>query len=224
MKIKNLYKSFENKIIIDNFNIEIHNNKINCLFGRSGCGKTTLINIIAGILKFDKGDITDKYKNISVIFQDSRLLPWLTIKDNINIVSENKTDYYIDIMELSEFKNYYPDELSGGMKQRVNIARALSYKYNLLIMDEPFKGLDINSKKKIMCIVKNELKGKTSIFITHDIDEAVFLSDNIYILNGPPLNIKDKINIDIPFKKRNNENLNIYKNEIINKINNSIKP
>lgn len=224
MKIKNLYKSFENKIIIDNFNIEIYNNKINCLFGRSGCGKTTLINIIAGILKFDKGDIADKYKNISVIFQDSRLLPWLTIKDNINIVSENKTDYYIDIMELSEFKNYYPDELSGGMKQRVNIARALSYKYNLLIMDEPFKGLDINSKKKIMCIVKNELKGKTSIFITHDIDEAVFLSDNIYILNGPPLNIKDKINIDIPFEKRNDENLNIYKNEIINKINNSIKP
>ncbi len=186
MKLINISKNFENFEVIKNFSLEIKENKITCLFGKSGCGKTTLINIICGIIKEYDGKLILPSKKISVVFQESRLLPWFNVKKNISMISNNY-NYFLDAVELYNFKNYYPGSLSGGMKQRLNIARALSIDYDIIIMDEPFKGIDLNLKIKIMNFIKKETKNKTVIFTTHDKDEASFLSDEIIYLDGPPL-------------------------------------
>jgi NitT/TauT family transport system ATP-binding protein len=188
LKLKNINKSFENFEVLKNFSIEIKDNKTTCLFGKSGCGKTTLMNIMCGIIKDYDGEINPITKEISVVFQETRLLPWFTVAKNISIVSK-KYLYYLDAVELLEFQSYYPENLSGGMRQRLNIARALSVGFDILIMDEPFKGIDLTLKTKIMNFIKNETKNKTVIFTTHDYNEALYLSDEIVYLDGPPLKI-----------------------------------
>ncbi len=188
MKLNNINKNFDNFEVLKNFSIEIKDNKTTCLFGKSGCGKTTLINIICGIIKDFGGKINLPSKKISVIFQETRLLPWFTVAKNISIISK-KYLYYLNAVELLEFQYYYPENLSGGMRQRLNIARALSYDFDILIMDEPFKGIDLTLKTKIMDFIKSETKNKTVIFTTHDYNEAIYLSDEIVYLDGPPLKI-----------------------------------
>ncbi len=192
MKLKNIYKSYENLKIIDDFTAEIENGKITCLFGKSGCGKTTLINIILGLTDADCGEIIDCGERISVVFQEPRLIPWLTAYQNLKIISE-KADYYLNAVELSKFKNNFPSTLSGGMKQRLSIARALCADFDILIMDEPFKGIDFALKTKIMDFIKSETKGKTVIFITHDHKEALSFSDVILYVDGPPIEIKKQV-------------------------------
>jgi len=195
LKLRNISKNFENFEVIKNFSLELKENKTTCLFGKSGCGKTTLMNIICEIIKDYDGEIISLTKKISVIFQETRLLPWFTVEKNISIISKNYL-YYLDAVELSEFKTYYPESLSGGMKQRLNIARALSVEFDILIMDEPFKGIDLTLKTKIMNFIKSETKGKTVIFTTHDYNEALYLADEIIYLDGPPLRITKKEQTD----------------------------
>ncbi|MCT4544683.1 MAG: ABC transporter ATP-binding protein [Vallitalea sp.] len=215
IQINNLYKSYDNLKIFEDFNLKIDNGQIICLLGPSGCGKTTLLNILSGIENYDKGNITGISDSFSYIFQETRLLPWLTIEDNIKFVLKSNNNLeitdivnrYLDVVQLSEYKNYYPSQLSGGMKQRVSIARAFAYESDILLMDEPFKGLDYELKKKLINAFLSLWKydNRTVLFVTHDIDEAILISDIIYILDGRPVKVKNRLKIDIPREERNTE-------------------
>lgn len=203
MFTEKISKKYKNKEIIKDLTINIPENKKICLFGKSGSGKTTLINILCGIEKTDKGKINfdSNKKRISVGFQEPRLLPWFTTEKNLSLVSP-KYKYYMEKLGLLEFKDNYPRELSGGTQQKVSIARSLSVDFDILILDEPFKGIDIVAKYKIIKFMLEETKDKTVILITHDIEEAVLFSDEIKFLNGPPLKEINSIQIPKPFKER----------------------
>jgi len=179
IEIKNLNKSYNGLQVIEDYHFTFQEGKIYCLYGPSGCGKTTLLHIIAGILSFDSGTITGtEKKRIAVVFQEDRLLPWLTAEENINFVLGNKhfdAEKYLEVVGLKEFKKYHPHQLSGGMKRRVAIARALAYHGQVLLMDEPFKGIDEEVKRKIMDNILKEKK-QIVIFSTHNLQEAAYMA------------------------------------------------
>ena len=189
IKLKNIHKSYGSKVIFDNYNMELEENKITALMGPSGSGKTTLANILAGLTPY-KGEVTGVTK-VSYIFQESRLLPNLTVQDNLDYVlkreiknGEERKKIIEDILtkvKLIECKDYYPDELSGGMAQRVSIARAFIYPSSLLIMDEPFKELDEKLKEQVIneFIELHKSSPRTVLFITHDKTEATRLASKI---------------------------------------------
>jgi len=194
VQVKNLNKSYgDNKVLI-NLNLNFEKNKITVVTGPSGCGKTTLLNIISGIDKPDSGEVILKDHSISFIFQEDRLIPDLTVYKNIEFVlkstltvleSKPIIEKYLDLVKLTEAKDKYPEQLSGGMKRRVAVARAFAYQSDLLIMDEPFKGLDEKLKKEIIdeFLRIYNLDKRTVILVTHDMDEAMFLGDAIIDLN-----------------------------------------
>ncbi|WP_039657248.1 ABC transporter ATP-binding protein [Clostridium tyrobutyricum] len=192
--IKNLFKSYNQNSVFHDFNIEFQNHKINIVLGTSGCGKTTLLNIIAGIDKDYKGQVVVDRNSISYMFQEDRLLPNKTVLENIIFVLkshmkkeqfENIANKYVKIMELEKFKYKFPYELSGGMKRRVALGRTIAYNNNLILMDEPFKGLDDRLKDRIMDEVLkiHEDRNNTMIIVTHDKHEAYKLGDIIYSLD-----------------------------------------
>lgn len=193
MLISNINCNYEDKIIYKDFNINFDDNKINCIIGKSGCGKTTLLNYISEeLLKEDR--------RISYVFQNDSLIPWKNIYNNLKIVVkkhlrgrelENELDTILGVVGLSEFKYYYPYQLSGGMKQRVNLARALIGEPEIILMDEPFKSLDIKCKKDIINIVKkfNLEKNITIILVTHDKEEILNLADTVFLLGERPVKI-----------------------------------
>ena len=203
IRIENINKRYKDNIIFNNFQIDFYENKINCILGKSGCGKTTLLNIISGVVKNDESDFKGiEDLGVSYIFQDDRLIDWLSVEDNIKLVikkhySEDKVnelcEKYLKLVGIYEYKNYYPQRLSGGMRQRVNIARAFIYPSKIIIMDEPFKSIDIKNKQIIMENFKKILEedNRTVLFVTHDIDEALYLGDVAFILGDRPLKIKN---------------------------------
>ena len=202
ISIKNLNKKYNNKVIFENFNIDFYKDEVNCIIGKSGCGKSTLLNIISGVIENDNNDFgVMENQDISYIFQDDRLIDWLTVKENISLVInkiydkkqvEELCDKYLDLVGIKEYKNYYPQRLSGGLRQRVNIARSFIYPSKVIIMDEPFKSIDVINKEIIMNNFKEILKKekRTVLFVTHDIEEALILSDKIYVLGNTPVEIK----------------------------------
>jgi len=215
LEIKKLKKSYPGKMVFNGIDISIKEKKINCLLGVSGIGKTTLLNAICGLTPVDSGDISDfKDKSFSFIFQEPRILNWKTVYGNINFVlksiytkkeAEIITKKYISLVGLSEYTNYYPYQISGGMQQRVSIARAFAYPSEILIMDEPFKSLDFKLKTNLMKSFINlwTQDKRTVIFVTHDLDEAVCLGDNIFILDElMPSFIKKEICIILPQNNR----------------------
>lgn len=194
IQLINLCKSYEGNIVLDNINIDIQENKITVISGPSGCGKTTLLNIISGIEKADSGQVILKDNSISYIFQEDRLIPYLTVYENIafvlkSVMGKNEIDKtinkYLEMVRLTEFKDKLPSKLSGGMKRRVAIARAFAYKSKILLMDEPFKGLDDKLKTEIIDdfleLYKNDKR--TVILVTHDKEEARLLGDIVYSLS-----------------------------------------
>jgi len=195
VQLKNLNKSFGDNKVLVNLNLNFEKNKITVVTGPSGCGKTTLLNIISGIEKPDSGEVILKDHSISFIFQEDRLIPDLTVYKNIEFVLKSTLteqevkpiiEKYLELVKLTEAKDKYPEQLSGGMKRRVAVARAFAYRSDLLIMDEPFKGLDDKLKKEIIdefLRIYNQDK-RTVILVTHDMDEAVFLGDAIIDLTS----------------------------------------
>lgn len=185
IEIKNLYKYYDNKLIFKNFSLSLELNKIYTLKGPSGIGKTTLLKIIAGIENFEKGFVKiPKNLKIGFVFQEDRLVPWLNIKENINLISNYNQNQLFDFFELEKVKFSYPHTLSGGMKKRVNFLRAISYNPNFLILDEPFSGLDLRLKNKFLNYLKylNKENNIGLIISTHDDYDSNFLNSIDIIL------------------------------------------
>ena len=213
--LKDIRKSYDGNVIFDNFNIEFSEGNICCILGASGCGKTSLLNIIGGILKPDYGNIEGiENKSISYIFQEPRLLPWKTVRDNIDFVlsremdpSERKTklDELLKLVDMESFADYYPSQLSGGMSQRVSLARAFALPSQIILMDEPLSGLDVSLKRNILNrfvdIWKNDRR--TVIYVTHDIDEALMLGNEIFVIGERPVKVLLHKKIETALEKRN---------------------
>jgi len=212
LRITNLSKDYrkngQTARILAKINCDFEKGKIHVVLGPSGCGKTTFLCLIAGLVKPTTGEIRLDKKiitspasgDIGVVFQDLRLFPWLKTTENIAFglrmrgipEIEKTTRQYLKMVGLAPFGQYYPFELSGGMKQRLALARGLVLKPQILLLDEPFGSLDPKTRKrmqKLLLRIHKMLK-TTIIFVTHDTDEAITLGDRIYILSGVPGKIK----------------------------------
>lgn len=234
--------AYENTNIIEDINIELHDKELVCLLGASGGGKTTLFNVISGLKKPDQGkvmldgrDITGQPGNISYMLQKDLLLPYRTIEDNVAlpllIKGENKKAARQKAGELfQEFglegtQKKYPKQLSGGMRQRAALLRTYMFSKNVALLDEPFSALDTLTKSDMhrwYLDVMDKIHLST-LFITHDIDEAILLSDRIYLLTGSPGRITEEIVIREPKPRRKDFNLTEefleYKKDILKKLN-----
>lgn len=185
IKLCNLGVKYGDKVVYENFNLDIEEGKITCVLGESGCGKTTLLNAIADLIQYT-GEISSLL--CSYIFQTPRLVPNLTVKGNLRLIckDENRIEGLIKSVNLADKADSFPAHLSGGEKQRVSIARAFAFDGDILLMDEPFTSLDLKLKISVMEQFKALQRDtdKTALYVTHDIDEALFLADRIILLRG----------------------------------------
>jgi len=212
LELVNLYKNFGRLKVLKDLNIKIKRKEFVVILGPNGCGKTTLLRIIAGLEKTTEGKIIINEKNIGLIFQESVLFPWRNVEKNVDFGLEIKNiknrkrivKKYIKLIGLQGFENYYPEELSGGMKQKVVLARTLAVNPSFLLVDEPFSSLDALTRRKMQkefVRIWQKTK-KTIIFVTHDIEEALFLADRIILLSKRPAKIISEFKIRIDRNKR----------------------
>ncbi len=202
--------------VLDNIDLEFDEGEMVCILGPSGCGKSTMLRIIAGFEPATTGNVIIDGKQIEkpssnhiFVFQNNGLLPWMTVWENIELslrhLSETrdrakKVAEHIEIVELEGFEHHYPHQLSGGMRRRTELARALAVNPNVMIMDEPFSGLDFMTHMKMREEVVNMHKftGKTTLIVTHDIDDALIMGDRIVVMDGRPARIKLNHRLDFP--------------------------
>ena len=220
LSIESVAKTFETKkgdfVAITGVDLALRKGEFVTLIGHSGCGKSTLLNLVAGLLKPSDGTILLAGKHIDgpgpdrgVVFQNHSLLPWLTCYENVYLAVERvfsserkeRTHAALELVGLSHAEHKYPHEISGGMKQRVGIARALAIEPKVLLLDEPFGALDALTRAtlqdELMRIVATS--GATALMVTHDVDEAVLLSDRVVMMtNGPAATIGDVLEVDLP--------------------------
>ncbi|WP_342306408.1 ABC transporter ATP-binding protein [Methanolobus sp. ZRKC5] len=222
VKVNNVFRRFTkdedtSTLALENVNLEVNDKDFVCFIGPSGCGKTTFLRIISGLDKPDEGEVYLDGKKIEspgpdrgMVFQEYSLFPWKSVIDNIIFGPQmsgikkkdalKDAEKYLELVGLQQFRDSYPYELSGGMKQRVAIARALANEPSVLLMDEPFGALDAQTRN----ILQQELldiwqkKHITVLFVTHSVDEAVFLADKIVLMSARPGKIKEIINVDLP--------------------------
>jgi len=206
IEVKGISKTYEGGVeAIKNIDLQIPRGKLTTLLGPSGCGKTTLLKIIAGLLPQSGGEVLINNKTVhgpgperAFVFQDFALLPWATVLRNVSFGLELRkipkdkryeiARKYINEVGLEGFENAYPHELSGGMRQRVGLARALTVDSDILLMDEPFASVDEQTRRKLQDDLLNLLKieKKTVIFVTHSIEEAVYVSDKVVLIGPRP--------------------------------------
>ncbi len=190
MKIENLSVQYGNRVIFSNFNLEISEGEVTCILGNSGVGKTTLIDHIAGKAQQEN-------RKVAVAFQEARLFEHLTVLENLKLIGYNEKEIVCVLEKIGLENNVhsYPNKLSGGEKQRVNFARAFLSECDLLLLDEPFFSLDVKLKWRLIKLLIEEKPQKTIIFVTHDVDEALMLSNRIILLK------EGKIALDYPLNK-----------------------
>lgn len=227
IEVKNLKKVYHSRgssvHAVEDVSFDVYDGEFVTIVGHSGCGKTTILKILSGLLPKTSGTasingkpVTGPHANIGIVFQTPILLRWRSVLENvmlpIEIMQLKKEDYYgraLDLLKLTgliEFKNRYPKELSGGMQQRVSISRALIHDPPLLFLDEPFGALDVMTRNEMNIELERiwREKKKTSLLITHSIPEAVFLSDRIIVMTPRPGRVADIIDVDLP-RPRNAE-------------------
>jgi len=218
MEVKRLYKHFDSPAgaleVFRDFSLKLPDKKISVILGPSGCGKTTLLNIAAGFIPPDAGGIKQVPRRLSYLFQEPRLLPWRTVARNISIVIERHipdkqkrseaVSRYLELVGLDSFGGHYPHELSGGMRQRASIARAFACPSEMLLMDEPFQALDLDLRLSLVGTFTRlwEEEPKTTVFVTHDIQEALMIADVITVLSRRPAQVLDSFTVDIPRSER----------------------
>jgi len=242
-ELKGIYKSYLNtkgtqaRIVLKNVDLNIRKNEFTCIIGPSGCGKTTLLNMMAGFERPLKGTVLFKGEEVTgpgpdrgVIFQEYSLLPWINVLKNVEFAVNRKeydvkqrreiAQHYVDMVGLSDFSNHRPNLLSGGMKQRVAIARTLAMAPEVLLMDEPFSNLDEQTRKHL----DDEIKKiwlrdkKTVVFITHSIDEAIMLGTKIVMMSPAPGTITHEWNITAEERDTTSGAFSELKEEIKNEL------
>jgi len=240
--IKDLHFAYGELTIFKNLNVTVEPGEFLSLIGPSGCGKTTCLNLLSGFLKPDSGSVLLRGKKLEpedphfgYVFQQATLFPWLSTLENVAFglkmqgmpekERNEKSQVYLEKVGLTGFENYLPLKLSGGMQQRVNLARALVMEPRLLLMDEPFGALDAITREQMndeLLRLWDEI-GQTVVFITHDIDEAVYLSDRILVLDRPPNGIYKDLTSEItrPRSAKETRTSDLfwdYKKELMNDI------
>jgi NitT/TauT family transport system ATP-binding protein len=227
LEVRNLRKVFRADgsylNVIDQLSFDAHRGELLCIFGRSGCGKSTLLKILAGFIVPSSGQVQLNGRPISgpgpdrcVVFQEDALFPWLTVAENIAFglcgkkwtkgQVREKVDRFLSLVGLSEFRNYLPREISGGMKQRVALARVLILQPEVLLMDEPFAALDAQTREEMQTLLLSLMDrlSHTILFVTHDVSEAVTLADRVLILDKDPGRVRDDIRVDLPRPRTRN--------------------
>lgn len=241
VKVENVNKQYRNSntkelfTSLNNISLETAANEFVCLLGPPGCGKSTLLKLIAGLQKPDGGkiivdgeEVKKPRNNVGVVFQDYALFPWRTVRKNISIgldinhipkaEQKEKVDWAIKLVGLEKFADYYPYQLSGGMKQRVAIARALVLESKILLMDEPFGALDAFTRMNLQDdLIELWQKQKfAAIFVTHDVDEAVYLADRVIVMTPSPGEVKKTFKIELSRPRvRTSSDFNMYRSEIL---------
>lgn len=217
VKVRNLTKKFGDLLVLDDVSFDVMEREFMCVVGPTGCGKTTFLNSLTKLYTPTSGEIlvndepVDMYKhNISYIFQENSTMPWLNVEENVGFglkikgvsaqAKKEALDEVLEIVGLNAFRKYYPNELSASMLQRVVIARAFATNPELLLMDEPYGQLDIELRFKLEdeLIKLWQRTGTTVLFITHNIEEAVYLSEKILVLTNKPTKIKSMIENHLP--------------------------
>lgn len=229
VEVSGLTKHFETSkgkvTALNSVSFRVHKREFTCVIGPSGCGKSTLVRILAGLEIPSSGSITIDGEVASgpgpdrgMVFQAYTLFPWLTVKQNVMFgprmkgrsgpSAESEARQWIDLVGLSKFENSFPNQLSGGMKQRVAIARALANQPKVLFMDEPFGALDAQTRASMQAHLLEIWKSVdiTIVFITHDLDEAVYLADRILVLDANPGRVRELIDVPVP-RPRNPDQL-----------------
>ncbi|MDP2844339.1 MAG: ABC transporter ATP-binding protein [Acetobacterium sp.] len=216
LKVMGVTKEYNHKNIVEDIDIYLNQGEFVSVLGPSGCGKSTLFNVIAGLLKPEAGkvivngtEVTGKTGVVSYMYQKDLLLPWRNVIDNGILPLEirgipkkearQKVKEMLAVFQLEEDGKKYPIQLSGGMKQRVSLLRTTMFSREIMLLDEPFGGLDAITRLKMqeyLLEILKKIKGSV-LFITHDIDEAIFLSDRIYIINGSPAHIVEEIAVPV---------------------------
>ena len=225
LELVNISKDYETELrcinVLENVSLTIKKGEFICILGQSGCGKTTLLNIIAGFEKKSAGKILVKGKEINhigsdriMMFQEAALFPWMKVIDNVEfglkmygVKKQERKERalgYLSMVNLTGSENAYVHQLSGGMKQRVALARALAMDSEILLMDEPFSALDSSTKSKLRSELLKIWKSsrKTILFVTHDVEEALLLADRIIIMSSNPGRIRRKIEVNIQREER----------------------
>jgi NitT/TauT family transport system ATP-binding protein len=223
IEVRNLWMTFPGKTknqpvnVLENVNLTVRRGEFVCIVGPSGCGKSTLLNIIGGFLKQTSGEVLVEGRPVSgpdprriFVFQENGVFPWLNVEDNVGFgLSEKTADerraivrHYIDMVSLTGFEKSYPRELSGGMRQRVEIARALASSPDIIYMDEPFGALDFITRLKMRADLVRiwQEEKKTILFVTHDIEEAVQLADTVLVMSRRPATVQcsEAVHLDRP--------------------------
>lgn len=221
LEVRGLTKHFDTSkgtvVALDDLSFSVHKREFTCVIGPSGCGKSTLVRILAGLETPTRGEVLVAGEPVvgpcpdrGMVFQSYTLFPWLTVKQNVmfgprmagnsSTSAESEARQWIDLVGLSRFENSYPNQLSGGMKQRVAIARALANQPKVLFMDEPFGALDAQTRASMQAHLLEIWKSVdiTVVFITHDLDEAVYLSDRILVLDANPGRYKEMVEVPVP--------------------------
>lgn len=228
---KNFSFSYPDKEIYKNFNAEFFGGKINVVLGASGVGKTTLLNALTGLSGFD-GEIENMPKNVSYIFQNDRLVKTISVEKNLDFVLKNaisdktarKNAIYdmSKLLEISDVLKRLPTEISGGQAQRVQMARAFLYPSEVMLLDEPFKGLDVSLKTRL---IKKFLElwgrdGRTVVLVTHDVYDALLMGDKVFVLSGSPADIVYETELTVEKSERylTDAVVTKYRDEIVNKI------
>jgi len=215
--LRDVTQQFGETTIFQGLDLKVEQGCFCCIVGPSGCGKSTLLRIVAGLyapaggqVLLEDRPITLEDGEVGFVFQEDALFPWYTVEENIRFALRARkidTSLWKDIIEhnlekvgLAEYRKYYPKQLSGGMKQRVAIARVLAYNPKLLLMDEPFAALDSINRNMLQADLINlwEKERKTILFVTHNIDEAVFLAEKIVIMGCRPGRIKQVVELNLP--------------------------
>lgn len=217
VEVKNLTKCFGDLKVLDRVSFTVEKGEFLCIVGPTGCGKTTFLNSLTGLYDITEGEILIngeqvdlKKHNIAYIFQEYSTMPWLTVEENIRFgldvkkiqkeIANERVEEVIQIVGLEKYRNYYPRQLSASMQQRVVIARAFAVRPDLLLMDEPYGQLDIELRFRLEDELLKlwEMMGTTVIFITHNIEEAVYLGEKIMVLTNKPTSIKKIIDNELP--------------------------